>query len=751
MAISIELNFFYYIQKVDRFQLSFQSEKQAIKENKSKINIPASTFKYGKDKTQMSIRLFKTNSNENNEYTFYVYYGENKAYIQLDELTFKSYEIILKSIENLHISGIKSEFTELDTIENTNKKRLVLINYDSNYLKINNIIYDLSDIIQTNCDIKSSSYQLSEIDLQTKKFIVKPFEPKDECEIKFLFQYKEQYKNFAEDLDNLFYCKDNEYTSNIKEIKNNYENLSKYSFINFHKTNEYLSKLFELNGVLDIDLFFNFFKCIYFFEYINDFINKRTITQCFIEKIEEIFEKIKEHDTIPIYEKIRALNALFYTNDNIKNLDELNSLNIKYYVTSEKIENSILDKVVKFFDYYISGLNENSAVYENLLFLDGGHGFFNKEMVYTYDLTNLKMIKLHLKDIFPKILIFCNIKNDEIAFTTPEFGSVVINEYHLLKNYQDIKGIKDIDYNYPYKIGFNEEILNDISMNIILDLIHEIMGHKKYALVENGYLSPKKIINKKKQLIELKHIEELNPNDMNGNEYILTSKKEKGDSGHFLELSYGKVDNILITKLLFEMKNKGKLLKRYDLFIDSGETLKKYVYLRNAVKKKNIKYNFNDSLSIEDEIKEMDSLIDDKSKIGEEDKKQNEIFEKFIPEKEEKNELLKKKRNHKKQESYKKRNNLDLQKLNEIENNQEDLDDENDSENNKQLSLFERIKNKTREEIIEMSKKRIMEKYKFKFDESIRYNMIKKMKELDVNDPYYYDLLFAISEYKKTV
>ena len=104
-------------------------------------------------------------------------------------------------------------------------------------------------------------------------------------------------------------------------------------------------------------------------------------------------------------------------------------------------------------------------------------------------------------------------------------------------------------------------------------------------------------------LIELKHINEYNSNNANDNsEYVLTSKKDKnkGDSGHFLELAYGKVDNTLITKLLFDMKNKGKLIHRPDLFTDKGETLKKYVYLRKIIEEKKINFNFKNKLSIEE-------------------------------------------------------------------------------------------------------------------------------------------------------
>ena len=152
MSASLELYFFYKTKNIDRYQLSFQKDIQKIKEGLliSKIEIPESEFKYNKDKHQMSIKLFREKSDTNEEYYFNVYYGENAAYVQLDELHCYSYEIILRNIDNLHIRGSDNDFTKLDSMGNKDKKRLVLINYGPAFLIINEINLDLNQITKTN-------------------------------------------------------------------------------------------------------------------------------------------------------------------------------------------------------------------------------------------------------------------------------------------------------------------------------------------------------------------------------------------------------------------------------------------------------------------------------------------------------------------------------------------------------------------------------------------------------------------------
>ena len=86
-------------------------------------------------------------------------------------------------------------------------------------------------------------------------------------------------------------------------------------------------------------------------------------------------------------------------------------------------------------------------------------------------------------------------ENNEIAFTAPEFNGIVINEYHLLSKYKDKITSLKIDYNkspiyFKKDTKITENDMDDIAVDIALELIHEIMGHKKNALVEVGNQSP---------------------------------------------------------------------------------------------------------------------------------------------------------------------------------------------------------------------------------------------------------------------
>jgi len=102
---------------ISKFKLSFQNENQNIETDEIEFGIPKELFKYKRDKIVISIDLYENNLlnqiNQSYNFKFNVYKGENKAYAFTDSWKCKVYEVIFKSMENLHI-----KFTQLDTLDN---------------------------------------------------------------------------------------------------------------------------------------------------------------------------------------------------------------------------------------------------------------------------------------------------------------------------------------------------------------------------------------------------------------------------------------------------------------------------------------------------------------------------------------------------------------------------------------------------------------------------------------------------------
>ena len=152
--------------------------------------------------------------------------------------------------------------------------------------------------------------------------------------------------------------------------------------------------------------------------------------------------------------------------------------------------------------------------------------------------------------------------------------------------------------------------MDNIAMNIVIFLFHEYLGHKKFSFSEDEAIEPKNIV-KNNQLITLKNVKKYKKNKKNV-EYILTSsKKDHGDSGHFLELCFNKFNDENIFKLLIKLKEKGELIKRPDLFASNSlNILEKFIILKIISENQEIKLKYIDKLSIEDEIKYLESKID---------------------------------------------------------------------------------------------------------------------------------------------
>ena len=125
------------------------------------------------------------------------------------------------------------------------------------------------------------------------------------------------------------------------------------------------------------------------------------------------------------------------------------------------------------------------------------------------------MIKAHLNQVYPKVIIFCYIEKGEEAMIESEFGGIIINDYYITK-------FNDLDYNSSSLQNITEEQKNDIAVGIFLKVIHEASELKKYALSEEENNSSRKIFNKNKKIVTLKQENDYVPGD-NKCEYILRS------------------------------------------------------------------------------------------------------------------------------------------------------------------------------------------------------------------------------------
>ena len=158
-----------------------------------------------------------------------------------------------------------------------------------------------------------------------------------------------------------------------------------------------------------------------------------------------------------------------------------------------------------------------------------------------------------------------------------------------------------MNYNSAYLKKITEEQKNDIAVNIFLRKIREFLGHKKYALSKEEYNSSIKIFNKNKDIITLKHE---NVYDDNKNKY------KNADSGHQLEMGYGKYENKLIIDILIKMKDKGNLINYPRLFTDDGKILYEYVSLRKQIEENGLKFVSKNKTSIYDEINQMRTVLE---------------------------------------------------------------------------------------------------------------------------------------------
>ena len=205
MSSKLKLFFFHFgTPTIKKYKLSFRDIIEDIKNDNLKIStnfsIPDFVFKHGKDKTAIGITLYDESNNFEN-YKFNVYYGKNTAYVQTDGLSDYVFEIIFRNMKSVIIEHKETEFKELDNLNNKYRERLCLINYNTNFIHINGIKFNLPLLVSKNTSLHEITFnQIRVLDLENGKFIVQPIREKSEYNVKFLNDNKNLFNNFEQNI-----------------------------------------------------------------------------------------------------------------------------------------------------------------------------------------------------------------------------------------------------------------------------------------------------------------------------------------------------------------------------------------------------------------------------------------------------------------------------------------------------------------------------------------------------------------------
>jgi hypothetical protein len=440
------------------------------------------------------------------------------------------------------------------------------------------------------------------------KIIVQPVEETKAPKIDSLNDSKDVLDELYTKLEELLLINESKlYEKQYESISEEfYDKIPDVSY-ELNKPKNYLEQYFKEHPI-DFNIILKYEIIFLFRDGKTIFSKNKELFEKIVDRMKQFYAKIKEDVNIQIYDKIGLLSKITSAFLLCENMKDLEQINLFYIITSNCAEKSIINKTKIMFDDFILKISDESKIFFYLLNLDSGIGYYNNQAVYTFDMSNLNMIKNHLKELFPRIILFYDYDNENLGNTNKTSGCVAINVHRFTL----------IDENHE-NIIFDQEIEDEnfsdfMAINIFIILLHEFGGHKKIAYNKNNNeesSSPKKIINEKNKLVELKRYSSYKNDD---NEYILSSENSEageGESGKYLELCFGKYNKDLISSLLICINNKGKLLDRVELFTgENFDVLQKYVILKAKAEENNIKINLPKNLTIEKEIDELKKIVD---------------------------------------------------------------------------------------------------------------------------------------------
>lgn len=528
------------------------------------------------------------------------------------------YELLFFDVENLIIKVDGNLITEFDYFGKF--KKVSLININNSEIEINGNIINLGDFKPV-YHSKNNSFQYSFYDIEQKLIaskIITPIELKDfsliyQQNIRFLEKFSKEISSIKNDdsFDKILLYLNKKYCGLYVKLKDE---------LHIVLPKKILQNTLNQSEFVDFFYFYSELKIFYLLYYNED--KDFNFFEKIFKNLDDFFCNLKKDNDLIVFEKISILMSYA---ELFKIIESPNTfIDIKFkYIKFDKVEkNSIIHLSYEFINKYIDNLTENSPSYFHLVELNSDFGFYNEEIVFSFDIVCLSDLKSHLKEIIPTVILFFELKDsDKNAFTDDSIGAIGVNKATLLKPYKDLDITKNILHESKYDA-------KDAAMKLAEDIMHESFGHKKLKLQFDFFEkdtkdTPKKCF-KDKKLKELVSI-----NEINHEKYInILFNDEKSDSGNYFESSFGRLSNTSIyTFTYLSLIKHGKLIDYPELFYnrDNLETLQKYAYYRylyfkakktaakdekNEIEKFNLKNieELND-LSLSDEIDYLSKFV----------------------------------------------------------------------------------------------------------------------------------------------
>ena len=447
---------------------------------------------------------------------------------------------------------------------------------------INNKIFSIPSFLP-----KISSYQLSVFDID-KKIAVSRHLSNDNNEENFFLNYYSKYqtqtKTFRKELDQLLLTRKNYNEKKMKATLKKYEYLGEIAFF-LSRGETRLEKIFTNDEYIEFYSNFSLYKIIVKID------NNYDIVKDMVKYIDTKINQIKKDD-MKSYQRILLIEHISGLAIKCGSKEALENANFSYYLMSKKKDNSVLDFVEKFFKKYSELLTEESPVFEKLLEIDSGSGYYNNELFYCYNMQNLSEIKKHLKKIESSIFVIHDLDNKSYAFTDIESGMVSIN----------IHKIKPVKLGFPLDKTLQNnqiEMGKNIACKFIYYLLHEINGHKKFSYKKNNNSPSPSNFFENGTIYKFANI---NSKENGENIIKVIQDDSKGEDGYFYELCYGKIGDFYTFQILDSLDDLSELLEEVNLWVNDLKSLREFIKYKFVVQNYGKPVYKSDKLTIKEKI-----------------------------------------------------------------------------------------------------------------------------------------------------